>query len=761
MSYAFDQPFIDSQAFVRKTKSYVTFPSQTDAMLASLQLFHNVPCRIMNLVFSVVTHPNFDSKQVTLLDSADVIDVVEKSRLEERMAVVHKRSLNSDGYAEQAGFPQFALDEVLDIIHAERMERLKTQFGETLDPREMFLYSMRIEEDTTLKAMSLVHRSWATPAQKALGRVLLIGRPIEEMKVLRYPVRKSIFGPWTCAVAIQFYHPVMLKSDGSADFEYSTDVHASDHQEWFENLHGILVGFTNLKSLFIKSYTTLFTEWSNPTIREMIKRNKQLEEITLNAVHSVPFSLDPLIDIPGISKNLKTLNIQGAQFSDEAHEKAIQGPGFPCLSNLTISRSYQTLEEDFMIFSLLSAQSSSCLKSLRIIDNKGRFQSSKEARNFPLSPYANILKSLSVLYIHGSESTDEWLEWIIPHCSSLESLTIIDSSDWSGWRVKESIDRASTPQYTAVFGRLRSLHIDSRDSSDSWFEWIVLYCSSLESLSIIDRNEEVKPLNADTGRLSTPQSTVVLKHLCNLRIDSKNAPNVWTKWIGTYCSSLESLTIIDNGKGIPSDEDGITPPQIAVIFEHLSTLRIDSKGNADLWLQLISPCYSGLETLSVNDARNMSNRISIVYHPYLLRIDGDEATDLFMKWISPHCCSLKALNLKTHKPLPCYSLSIVPATTQTFGLQVLSLWRWEIGEITVWMNNFLNAVSSKQLSELKSVSLSVARDRLDYLVFYARDEEAKALRSKIRSLEEKASAVCRRIGVECSIVRKHHTGISQ
>lgn len=106
-------------------------------MLASLQLFHDVPCRIMDLVFSVVTDPGFDSKQLTLRSSVDVVDVVEESRLKDRMAVVQERSVSGDGRMEQAGLPQFILDEVLDIIHAERMDSIKARFEETLNAEAM------------------------------------------------------------------------------------------------------------------------------------------------------------------------------------------------------------------------------------------------------------------------------------------------------------------------------------------------------------------------------------------------------------------------------------------------------------------------------------------------------------------------------------------------------------------------------------------------------------------------------------------------
>lgn len=73
----------------------------------------------MNLLVSIITHPDFDAKQVALKSSVDVIQITEEARFQDRMAVVHRRSLNVDGRMEQAVILQYVLYQVLDIIHAE------------------------------------------------------------------------------------------------------------------------------------------------------------------------------------------------------------------------------------------------------------------------------------------------------------------------------------------------------------------------------------------------------------------------------------------------------------------------------------------------------------------------------------------------------------------------------------------------------------------------------------------------------------------
>lgn len=132
------------------------------------------------------------------------------------MAVVHERSVSRDGCTRQAGFPHFVLHEVLEIFHAERVDSVRAYFESTLNNKEMYRITMHVKEDEDLMKMSLVHRTWTLPVQKALGRILYIGRPkLYQTPDLLYPVRKSIFCPWTSVVAVQLYHPIKKSSTTS------------------------------------------------------------------------------------------------------------------------------------------------------------------------------------------------------------------------------------------------------------------------------------------------------------------------------------------------------------------------------------------------------------------------------------------------------------------------------------------------------------------------------------------------------------------
>lgn len=525
MSSDHQKPFIDSRAFVKEAKTYVDFSSQTNAMLASLQLFHDVPCHIMDLVLSVVTHPDFDTKQITLSNSVDVIDVVEERRLKDRMAVVHRRSLNSDGYLEQAGFSQFILDEVLDIIHADRLDTVKARFEETLDNEAMYYNSMRIKEDNILKAMSLVHRSWTIPAQKALGRILHIGRPSDEMEVLLDPVRKSIFGPWTSVIAIQLFCPIeriekSLCVDCDKDKEnsavlcyscaerYDYEWDDSDRQDecayvdgriterdrqWFENLHRIVVSFTHLKCFFLKSYTSSVIEWCDHMFKEVVRRNMHLEEIIMYVARGdEPYDLSPLIQNLQNSEHLRTLKLQGAWFNRVVLTKAMRGPCFARLTSLTAKRFYEDMGYVLEIFRILSAQSNLRLKSLCILDDGERDYSLKIDTASVLNPTqcATLFGHLRVLHIDSTESADQWFELIGPYCPSLESLSIVNSSDSSP--IEEYITQASaSSQASIMFNQLSSLRIDSVAPS-AWLEWIGPNCPTVKDVAL-STDQSVSP----------------------------------------------------------------------------------------------------------------------------------------------------------------------------------------------------------------------------------------------------------------------------
>lgn len=133
---------------------------------------------------------------------------------------------------------------------------------------------------------------------------------------------------------------------------------------------------------------------------------------------------------------------------------------------------HASLKEDLTMLSTLSTQSDPYLRSLRIIYSwikwDGRYYAGDEndirrgelfqnciAQVLTTSQCDIIFKSLCALHIDGSVYTDYWLKWIVPYCLSLESLSVVDLIVDPSYRENslwKDKTRSSTPsQCTTIF----------------------------------------------------------------------------------------------------------------------------------------------------------------------------------------------------------------------------------------------------------------------------------------------------------------------
>lgn len=145
------------------------------------------------------------------------------------------------------------------------------------------------------------------------------------------------------------------------------------------------------------------------------------------------FHIGSLIETSGILAILRTLDIQGALFSDVARKKAMSEPGFPRLSNLIIECSMESLTRDLSVLSTLSILSNCHITSLYIDTEPEIDEISEEdvAAAFTSPQCADIFKHLCELHINSSVAADRWLQWIGPFCSNLQSFTLTTYAEFS------------------------------------------------------------------------------------------------------------------------------------------------------------------------------------------------------------------------------------------------------------------------------------------------------------------------------------------
>lgn len=459
-------PFDGSYAFNKESSTYVAFATQSDAMLASLQLFHDIPRSIIDLVLSLVTHPEFDSRKITLKSSVDVIRSVEEARLEKRMAVVHGRSMGRNGGGrgiDQAGIPLFVLEDILDIVVSSRERRIKELLQKHLEKRDMFaerINQVDLEENVTLSDMSLVHRSWTIPAQRALGKAVFFRTAVLQSHLDYRPFfrrQNSVYGPWTSTLAIQLLHPtkgmlaigledtVTVQIDWSFESEllaaeaFAKEDEIAEHEvnkQQINDLIGFLLTFTNLKNVHIESYFPFYTTLFTPTIKEIVHQNTFLQELSLHAyvykeydigshfTTASPkdsFVLDFLFEKARLTGNLRSLSTRGAIFSDDAMQNScLWKVAFLKLRNLEIE--YSTVEDKTLItfLSIFSTHPHSHVDSLHIYNKTLDFRSGAATQTDP-EQFALALKNVRLLTIAVSNAAFSCK--LIPLCHNLQHLT--------------------------------------------------------------------------------------------------------------------------------------------------------------------------------------------------------------------------------------------------------------------------------------------------------------------------------------------------
>lgn len=160
---------------------WIPFQTVSDALIAQLWLCHAIPMATIDLVLAAVTNPAFVSSQITFASTKD-IDV----RVGEyRRTVASRRVMLNQ--CTTAGIPPVVLDCVLDAIVSD-IPSLMSEVA-TRRHRSGVIQGGR----AVLLSMSLVHRTWTSPAQERLRRRFVLHG--DQDRLISY-LRNPLCGPW-------------------------------------------------------------------------------------------------------------------------------------------------------------------------------------------------------------------------------------------------------------------------------------------------------------------------------------------------------------------------------------------------------------------------------------------------------------------------------------------------------------------------------------------------------------------------------------
>ncbi|OCB89088.1 hypothetical protein A7U60_g3771 [Sanghuangporus baumii] len=173
-----------TRLFDPQTGLLIPFESHSDALLAQLTLQCGMSKQLFNILLNILLDPSFSLDELNLKSATD-IDV----RISEyRRGLAEARSYKiADGSSPKAepssiyeslgivGMPSIVFDLVLDQMIAE-LHHFSTEIDATplSVPSDEPSTSLTHHLQSTFKQMSLVHRSWTEPAQRALRRRIVL-----------------------------------------------------------------------------------------------------------------------------------------------------------------------------------------------------------------------------------------------------------------------------------------------------------------------------------------------------------------------------------------------------------------------------------------------------------------------------------------------------------------------------------------------------------------------------------------------------------
>ncbi|KAL5482841.1 hypothetical protein ACEPAI_9436 [Sanghuangporus weigelae] len=171
-----------TRLFDPQTGLLIPFKSHSDALLAQLSLQNGMSKQHFNILLNVLLDPSFSLDELNLKSSTDIDVRISEYRRELAEKRSYKSADSPQGKSSSisarlgiVGMSSIVFDLVLDQMIAE-MHHFSTETDATPlsapsdEPSTTLTYHLQ----STFKQMSLVHRSWTEPSQRALRRRIIL-----------------------------------------------------------------------------------------------------------------------------------------------------------------------------------------------------------------------------------------------------------------------------------------------------------------------------------------------------------------------------------------------------------------------------------------------------------------------------------------------------------------------------------------------------------------------------------------------------------
>jgi hypothetical protein len=201
-----------------------------------LESGHTLSTSFMQSTLDLLNDPRFYRPSVTLRNYSDVFAYDASARIE---AAANRSRLASS----IRNFPPTVLENIVDLV-----EKNRCIAADLDNPFAVFedgtTEDIRRTVQETLENMSLVHRSWTWPAQKALGHELRLSSDENDvLQLLRRAISSVHFGPWTKRAFFSYRR----KRPSESDYAQRASVIAEFDNELAKLLVEVLKRLLNLK----------------------------------------------------------------------------------------------------------------------------------------------------------------------------------------------------------------------------------------------------------------------------------------------------------------------------------------------------------------------------------------------------------------------------------------------------------------------------------------------------------------------------------